>query len=331
MRSIWRAISLAPWLAGLSIITIVSARAEGPLTLTLDWTPFGVHAPMFLAAQKGWFKDAGLDISIHDGKGSTTTIQLVAAGTTDVGFVQLASMVAAIEQGIAVTSIAGFVRAGDNGFVVPVDSPIREPKDFIGKRIAYPLGGSSASLMDAFWRSVGLTREQMNLVGVDASAIASTYISGDVDAAVSPVTSLLPIVEAKRPSRTIPYAQFGLRVPAYGLVVRQSDVKDRAAELAKLVPVLSRAWQYVADGHVDEGIDAIIAQRPNEKLDRAVMVAQMQENLKLIMTPATEGKPIGWQAESDWAAALEVLKGAGVVKSDKPLDTYYTNQFIVQK
>jgi len=329
MRAAIRRATCLAFVFGLGMAPTM-AGAE-PLSLTLDWTPFGVHAPVFLAAQKGWLKDAGLDVSIRDGKGSTSTLQILAAGTTDVGFVQLASMVAAIEQGLTVTSIAGFVRAGDNGFVVPIDSPIKEPKDFIGKRIAFPLGGSSSALMDAFWRSVGLTRGQMTLIGVDSSAIASTYIAGAADAAVSPVTSLLPIVQGQRPSRAIPYAQFGLRVPAYGLSVRVDEVASRTADLGKLVQVLSRAWQYVADGHVDEGVDAIIQQRPNEKLDRAIMIAQIRETLKLVMTPTTEGKPIGWQSEEDWRSALTVLKNAGVIKTERPLSAYYTKQFFSEK
>lgn len=313
------------------LAAVTSAWAQAPLVLTTDWSPIGVHAPLHLAAQKGWFKEAGLDVTIRDGKGSTTTIQMLAAASTDVGFVQLASLVAAIDNGMAVTSISGYVRAGDNGFVVPVASPIHQPKDFIGKRIAYPLGGTSSALLDAFWKTVGLDRSQMKLLGVDTSAIASTYISGNVDAAVSPIASLLPLVDAQRPSRTIPYAAFGLRVPSYGLVVRKADVKARAADLGKLVRVLARSWEYIANGHTDEGVDAIIAARPNEKLDRAVMLAQLRENLKLLNTPETQGKPMGWQSESDWKAAVAVLKSAGVVKHDVPIDAYYTNIFFEEK
>jgi NitT/TauT family transport system substrate-binding protein len=316
-------------LLGLCVViaTVATARAEAPIVLTTDWSPIGPHAPVFLAERKGWFKDAGLDVTVHDGKGSTTTIQMLAAGSTDVGFVQLASLVAAIDNGMAVTSISGYVRAGDNGFVVPVDSPVREPKDFVGKRVAYPLGGSSAALLDAFWKLVGVDKSQVKLLGVDTSAIASTYIAGNVDAAVSPIASLLPLVQAQRPSRAIAYAQFGMRVPSYGLAVRDADLKTRAADLAKLVQVLGRSWDYIADGHVDEGVDAIIAERPNEKLDRAVMLDQLKENLKLLNTPATQGKPMGWQADSDWTAAVAVLKDAGVVKHDMPIGAYYTNVF----
>ena len=43
--------------------------------------------------------------------------------------------------------IAGFVRSGDNGIMVPQDSPIKSATDFVGKRIVYPSGSSSASLM----------------------------------------------------------------------------------------------------------------------------------------------------------------------------------------
>ena len=52
------------------------ARAADTITLRLDWSTHGVHAPFFLALQRGWFKAADLDVKIEDGNGSTTTVQL---------------------------------------------------------------------------------------------------------------------------------------------------------------------------------------------------------------------------------------------------------------
>jgi len=81
-------------------------------------------------------------------------------------------------------------------------------------------------------------------------------------------------------------------------------------------------------GHVDEAVEAIIKQRPNEKLDPKVLKAQIQLYMPLFATPATKGKPMGWQAEEDWASALKAMEDAGVIKpGSKPAD-YYTNQFI---
>jgi NitT/TauT family transport system substrate-binding protein len=307
-----------------------AARAQDKVTIMTDWSPYGVHGPLFLAQEKGWLKQAGLDVNIQDGKGSVTTIQLVGSGGVDVGFVQLASMAAAMDKGMDLTSVVCWVRAGDNGVIVPENSPIRTPQDLVGKRIVYPLGGASASLMEAFFNVAKLPRGQLNLVGVDSSALASTYVAGNVDAAITTIAYLQPMIEDKRASRTIPYSSVGLRVPSFGLTVRKTDITARKEMLAKLVPVMNRAWDYVKSGHVPEAIDAIIAARPNEKLDRTVMTNQLIGYLKLLDTPATEGKPTGWQAASDWTEAAASLQSAGLIKKALPPQDYYTNQFIAQ-
>ena len=63
--------------------------AQDKLSVRLDFSPWGVQAAMHLAKNKGWFKDAGLDVDIQDGRGSGNTIQLVNAGQVDVGQVQV--------------------------------------------------------------------------------------------------------------------------------------------------------------------------------------------------------------------------------------------------
>src|SRR3954469_11845762 len=57
-----------------------SARAADKLTVRLDWSTHGMHAPFFLSIEKGWFKAADLDVSFEDGNGSVTTSQLVGSG-----------------------------------------------------------------------------------------------------------------------------------------------------------------------------------------------------------------------------------------------------------
>lgn len=326
VKRISGALALLGLLAGPACVG--SARAADHLTLMTDWTPYGVHGPLFLAQQKGWLKKAGLDIDIRDGKGSVTTIQLVAAGTVDIGFAQLATMASGLDKGMSLTSIVGWIRAGDNGVMVPLDSPIKTIKDLAGKRIVYAQGGASASLMDAFFSLAHLNRDDLHLVGVDPSALASTYVAGNVAAAIAPIAYIGPIIAQKKPSRSFSYASVGLVVPSFGLVVRRSELKDHKAALAKLVPILNRAWAYTKDGHVKQAIDAILAARPNARLDPKVMTGQLEAYLKLMDTPATKGKPIGWQAASDWKQAASDLLKAGMIKKALPPSAYYTNRFI---
>lgn len=304
------------------------AHATEKLTVETDWAPYGVHAPLFLAAQKGWFKKAGLDVTILDGKGSATTIQQVGVGQVDVGFAQLATMAAAVSHGLAVESVACFVRAGDNGVMVPDDSAIHTAKDLAGKRVVFATGSASASLMDAFFAKAGLRRDQMTLIGVDSSALPGTYITNKADAAITTFAYFGPIISTKRPSRAIAYSAVGIRVPSFGLVVRKSEVTEKADALARFVPVTVHAWQYIFDGHVDEAIKAIIAQRPNDRLDPKVMAEQLKAYMQLFDTPNTKGKGIGWQSAADWKDALGDLKTAGLVQKDIEPTALYTNRFL---
>ena len=56
-----------------------SANAQEKLNVRLDWSSSGYHSPIHLANQKGWFKEAGLNVEVLDGKGSVGTINQVAA------------------------------------------------------------------------------------------------------------------------------------------------------------------------------------------------------------------------------------------------------------
>jgi NitT/TauT family transport system substrate-binding protein len=312
---------------GMAAIWPLAAQAEEKLTVqtgSLD----GVHAALFLALQKGWFREAGFDVSIMDGKGSATAIAQVSAGQGDVAYSQLATMAAAIDHGMDLISVACFVRAGDNGVMVGSDTGIKAPKDLAQKRIAFATGTASAALMDGFFKKAGLNREQMTLVGVDLSALAALYVSGQVDAAVNTIGYFGPIVSGSRPSRAIFSSEAGIRVPGVGLIVRKSDENAKASTLARFVPVTVRAWQYILDDHVEEAVDAMMAQKAGNRMDRAVLIGQVKAYLETFDTPATMGKGIGWQSESDWMGAIKDLKGAGLIQKNWQPKEFYTNRFL---
>jgi NitT/TauT family transport system substrate-binding protein len=215
--------------------------------------------------------------------------------------------------------------------MVPSDSTVKTAKDLAGKRVVFATGSASASLMDAFFHKSGLTRDQMTLIGVDSSALPAAYISGKADAAITTFAYFGPIISTKRPSRAISYSSAGIRVPSFGLVISEDEEKTKSDALARFVPVTVRAMQYIIAGHVDEAIDAIIAQRPNDRLDRNVMTEQLKEYLLLVDTPNTKNQVIGWQSSADWKAALGDLKTAGLVQKDLDPNDLYTNRFLPKK
>lgn len=308
-----------------------SAQTGDKLLVRVDWAPHGMHAGLHLAQQKGWFKEAGLDADISDGKGSTATIQQVAAGQIDVGFAQLSAMAVARANGLPLIAIAGFVRSGDNGVMVPKGSGWKTLKDLEGRKVAYAASSTQGPFLDAFLKAGGVSKDKMTLINVDAASLVSTYTSGAADAVMSTVAFFMPIVENVRPSEGILWADVGLRVPGYGFVTTPKVIAEKEKALQRFVPITVRAWEYIFDGHEDEAVEAIVKQRPNDKLDRKVLKGQLLAYMPLFFTPATKGKKIGWQAEADWTDAVRVMEQAGVLKPGTKPSDYYTNRFIPEK
>src|SRR5262245_42937781 len=80
-----------------------SAQTPRPLekiTFLLDFTPYGKHAPFYAALEKGFWKDAGFDVTIVKGEGSATTVSSYAAGTVDFAVADTPTLILARSKGV---------------------------------------------------------------------------------------------------------------------------------------------------------------------------------------------------------------------------------------
>jgi NitT/TauT family transport system substrate-binding protein len=330
MMSARRWIGLAfAMLAG--CLTGFPAHAADTLKVRLDWTPWGNQAPMHFAAQKGLFKKYGLDVTLDDGNGSVSTVQIVGNGEYDIGHASLAPMIIARSKGLSVKAFAGFVQKNDIGLLVPADSGIRSPADLKGKKIAFTAGSLEAPFIDRFLAAGKLTRNDVELLNVSAAAKAGTYISGGADGAFSSVPFFLPVASSKRPSTSLNFVDYGLQFPSFGLFATEKTIQTKADALRRFASVVSGCWAYILNGHVDEGVQAIIAARPQAKLDPDVLRKQIESIKAFAKTPATEKLPFGVMAASDWQTAIQVLSEGGLLEQKLKPDDVFTNDLIDKK
>ena len=300
---------------GLTLASSAAAQAVEKLKVRLDWTPWGVQAPFHLAQQKGWFRKAGLDVSLEDGNGSVTTVQIVGSGDDfDVGHAALASMMIAREKGLPVKAVAVFARSSDVGLLAPVDSGIKGPKDLKGKKVAYTAGSLEAPFVDAFLAAGGLKKSDIELINVDASGKIGTYVAGRTDAVFSTIPFVLPSVSRSRPSTAIRFADYGLHMPSFGIFASEEKLKARHEAISRFASVVAGTWQYIYQGHEDEAVAAIIAQRPQARLDKKVLRGQIDALKVFFDSPNSGGQPIGVPVAADWNAAVKTLSAAGLIK-----------------
>ena len=324
-RSFWKGAAAAGLMAanGPAI-----AQQLPKLTARVDFLPWGMHAGLHLGVMKGWFKEAGLDVEVSDGRGSGVTMQQVATGDVDIGWVQLGAMAVARGKGMPIISIAGLARRGDLGALVPKDSGMKKVKDLEGKRVAYTAGTSWGSLVDPFFAAGGASRDKVNLVSVDQTALLSIYMSGGVDATLTTFPFAKTTADRQRPSEGILLADVGINIPSYGLIVTRRTLDTKEDALRRFVPVVVRAWEYIYNDHIDEGVDAIVKQRPNERLDLGILRGQIVEYRPFFFTDATKGKRFGWQSDADWKGTIEILEKTKAIPTGSAPSDYYTNKLV---
>lgn len=309
----------------MSAAAITLPAAAQPLErikVRLDWAPWGNVAAIHLAQQKGWYRKAGLEVETEDGNGSVTTIQIVGSSNAfDVGHAALAPMMIARDKGLPVKALAVFARRSDVGLLVPTDSNITGPAQLRGRRVAYTAGSLEAPFIDAFLAKGGLKREDVQLVSIDAAGKAASYAVGRTDAIFSTIPFVLPTTTKSRPSKPIPFAEFGLNSPSFGLVVSEAKMAERGAALSKFAAVVAYAWEYIYAGHEDEAVDAVLAQRPQARLDRAIVREQI-DGLKYFFD-LRPGTRIGNPVPADWETAVKTLSSVGLIGTSRPATDYY--------
>jgi NitT/TauT family transport system substrate-binding protein len=304
------------------------AQAPQKLTVRVDWTPWGMHAALHLGVAKGWFQEAGLDVTVSDGRGSSLTMQQVAAGEIDIGWVQLAPMAIARGRGMPLTSVAGLARRGELGALVPKGMNIKTVKDLEGKKVAYTANSSWGPLIDPFFTRGGADKSKISLVNVDSSTLLSAYVSGAVDATLTTYPFAKPTADRQRPSDGLLLSDVGINLPSYGLVTTPRVIESKEDALRRFVPVVVRAWEYIHAGNVDEAVQAIVKQRPNDKLDAEIMRDQINEYKPFFFTEETKGKRYGWQSEEDWKGTIAILEETKAIPAGSKPSDYYTNRFV---
>lgn len=102
------------------------------ISVVLDWTPNTNHTGLYVAKEKGFFKDHGLDVDIIM-PGEAGADQLVASGKADFGVGYQEAITQARIQDVPLVSIAAIIQHNTSGFASPVAKNITSPKDFEGK------------------------------------------------------------------------------------------------------------------------------------------------------------------------------------------------------
>ena len=305
-----------------------SAEPEA-VTLRLDFRTTGSHGGSFLALERGYFADEGLDVEILDGEGSATTTQVVGSGGDTFGWADASVVALNVSAGVPVVMVADVLQQTPALVLSRADDPIDEPSDLEGKTVGLTFGGSAEQLLAALTTVNGLDPEGIATVNMEGSAQPVAFLSGSVDALVTSLgTALATTREAQEQgfdTNILWFADHGVNVLAHGYIVRDETLESRPELVEAFLRAAIRGWEDAA-ADPQAAVDAIIVNRPDA--DPELMRSQLDIFLTQFHTEATEACPVGWQAEEDWQAMLDFLSTYGGMEDPQPPDTYFVNDFL---
>jgi len=108
-------------------------------------------------------------------------------------------------------------------------------------------------------------------------------------------------------------------------------IAEKRDQLRRFVSVVAGCWAYILAGHHDEAVAALIAARPQAKLDPTVIRAQVESLKNFVYTDATRNLPFGTMAASDWKDAVAVLGDGGLVDKSLDPELLFTNDLLDSK
>jgi len=316
-------------LAALSCPAIVRAqslKSLKPVSLQADWVYGGPNAGLVVAKEKGFFADAGLDVTINQGKGSGSTAQIVASKAVQFGFADGFVVGNSVSKGMKLKMVAGVYRRNPCAALVLEESGIKSPKDLEGKTVGIATGSAQFQQWPAFMKGAGLDASKVRVINVDGAGAGPALISGQVAAIAGFAQGYIPSIEirGKKKVRAFWYADEGVTAMSNGIIVHQ-DLLAEPDLIRGMVRATVKGFIY---GRANAEEMTQIVKKYQETTDPAITLREAQLSWSTWVTPTTANKPLGWMAPEDWTATVAVLKAYGGVTTPLEAAELYTNEFV---
>jgi ABC-type nitrate/sulfonate/bicarbonate transport system substrate-binding protein len=287
-----------------------ATKSLGSLRFQFDWITNIQFGGSFIAQSKGYYQQAGVDVTLVTGGPNVTVIPVVQSGNALVGVVDPPTSAEANTKGADIVIIGAGYQRSPLSVISLADAPITKPSELVGKKVG--IGATSISIMQAFMKANKLDYDSMHVVPIqsDPTPLADHQVDGYVGFSSNEAVTLQ--LEG-HPVHVMLLADFGLNSFAENYGVQRSSLDDaqKRAQIKAFMTGEIRGWQDVvanpqpAVNLVDSLYGKALSLNPKEQ------TLEGQAQNQLITSPDTKAHGLFWMSESAIDQNLRALTLTG--------------------
>jgi NitT/TauT family transport system substrate-binding protein len=293
------------------------AVAQEKATMMLNWFPIADHMPLFLAKKRGYYKEAGIELNIIRGAGSSDTAQKIELKQAEFGISDTPTVLIAQSKNADIKIIGMVFDKGPSNVFVWADSGIKTPKDLVGKSIAAPPGDSHRLLWPSFAKVNGIDPDSVTMVNVKPEGKQAILVGKRVDAVFDLYTGW-PFWEkamGKGNVANILFADHGVSIYAHAYIAHNDTIAKKPELIRGFLKATYKGW-HDALQDPKAAVDAL-AEEVNG-VDKDAYLASFDAVRKLIETERYRKNGIGSIDPEQMQLTIDVVKAGGQM-GDKPI------------
>lgn len=301
------------------------------ITFISDVTPYGKHAPFFVALKKGYWTKRGLDVDIQAAKGSVDAVTKLAAGAGEIGFADTSAVILATgNQSVHAKLVCMYHYKNLMSEQTLEGRGIKKPKDLVGSTQHVIPGEGTYAMLPALAKANGFDASKVKTVTGEITNLVPSVVSGQADGALTYFT-IYPALKAaaekagKTPTYFL-YADNGVDIYNNGIVVTDSYLKkDPETVKAFCAGFVDGVVYSVA--HPDEATDIFVGEVPG--IDKKIAREQLQVALDHLNVPEVKEHGFGPMDSAKMQKTLDLVNEYFTLKQPvTDINQIYTNDYV---
>ena len=319
-----KSLIVATFATALGLAAGHAAAADTAVTFQLNWMSGGPNAGFEAALAQGFYKDAGLDVTIVQGNGSANTSQLVANGRAQLAYADAVSVMQLIAKGAPMKIIATVYQSNPNALMSLKKADIKSFQDLKGKKVGVPSGSSQTTMLPLLLKANNLKESDINMIDMPVASMVPALLQGQVDAVLGSIDAYQIQAESQGAQLDVyRFADYGVPTVSTSIFASDDYLKSNGEVVKKFVAASLKGWSFAID-HPEQAIKDVKKVFPdtNEKL--------ATQELAAIHPLFCSGgaKYIGKAEPQLWAKSQELLAEVKLLPAGQDPKSYYTYDYL---